>query len=179
MLPELLLQILQGDSSDSSQGQNSSNDNGARLNDSDSDEEIHTWFELSDGVDYVQNAVTTVFNNPNLLAVIATFVPDPPRPPSPPPRPENAVRRFPRLGQARGPPLRYREWETSWGHVYSFPLYAPSHPLDYRFDTIDWYVADTDDEEDDADSVEDTEYLEYLDRGGDPRSWTREQREEE
>ncbi len=170
MLPELLLQILQGDSS-SSQGTDSSHNNGARLNASDSDEEILTWFEPAEGVDYAHNAVTTVFNNPNLLSEIANFVPDPPRPPSPPPPPENAVQCSPRLKEAHGPPVQYREWETSRGHIYSFPLYAPLHPQDNSFDILpsDWHRASRDEDEysDEEGLSKYEDYLNYLDREGD------------
>jgi len=179
MLPELLLRILQGDSSDSSQRTDSSNDSGARLNASVSEEEIHTWFEPVEGLDYAHNAVTNVFNNPNLLSEISNFVPDPPRPPPPlPRRPENAVRRSPRLEQARGPPVRYRTWETNRGHIFSLPLYAPTHPGDKGHDTVaaDWYLTDSEDDVDDY-APEDEEYFQHLDRGGDPRSYRREQRE--
>ena len=156
MLPELLLQLLtHGASDDSPRESTSSTEN-----------EQNT----AEGDVSIYDEVTDVFNNPSLLAVIAAFLPDPPL--LPPPRPDNAVRRSPRLEQARGPPVYYREWTTSRGHVFSFPLYAPVHPLDNAFDTI--YVIDTDDEEDDENFVDDTEYLEYLDRGGDPRLFQRE-----
>ena len=124
--------------------------------------------------------VTDVFNNPDLVAAVANFLPDPrPDPPPPPPRPDNAARRSPRLEQARGQPVRYREYGTIRGQVYSLPLYAPSYPGEASYDTIaDWFNTDTEDEEDDEDFVEDTEYLEFLDRGGEPRLFQRERERE-
>ncbi len=184
MLPESLLDILQGNSSDSSQGTSNSshNNNGALLNAIDSDDGVNVWFEPVDGVDYVQTAVTTVFNNPKLLADIAQFVPDPPRPPSPLPRPNNAVRRSPRIEQAQGPPVRYRTGQTRRGQSYSVPLYAPLHPLDSAFDTVP-----SDSKDDSEDGVDHSDegvdiaigieaYYQYLDQGGDPQAWRSEER---